>query len=128
MMSICHTSPGPTHLQRALGVALNNVLAGRDSLFQYEFSTPKGEISVLAVVEVNAGMILLNDVCIYATQDPPGIPRGSIAAHLRGQLQELASAGLHFGYAAVCVQGVRVIGSSSAKPGKMVNIKRKGKS
>lgn len=125
-MSNRHASSGWTRLERALGIALNNTLAGRDNLFQYTFPTPEGEISVLAVIEVNAGMISLNDVCIYATQDPPGIPRGSIATYLRGQLRELANAGTQLGYAVVRVQGVRVIGSSSAKPGKTVTIKRRG--
>lgn len=115
-------------LELLLTIALDNVLAGRDSLLQYQFATPEGEISFLAVIAVDAGMILCKDVCIYATRDPPGIPKGSIGMCLREQLRELANAGLKLGYSTVCLQGVRVFGSSSAKPGKRVGIKRRGTS
>lgn len=91
----------------------------------YRFSTAEGEVDFLAEIQISGDTMIFQDVCIYATTDPPGIKRATISRSLLRQLRLLLQSGLDLGFAEVRVQGVRVKGSTSAKIGKVVDIRRR---
>jgi hypothetical protein len=77
------------------------------------------------VVEVN--MVLFQDVCVYAALDPPRIKKSTITKYLLSELRTLQLESLACGYAEIRVQSIRVAGSSSAKVGKIVDIRRRAR-
>jgi hypothetical protein len=82
-------------------------------------------VNFYAQIEVSVDIIICKDVCVYPASDPPGIRRGSITKMLLAELRSLMRIGLELGYAEMYVQGKRTMSSSSAKPGKIVNIRRR---
>ncbi|NRR32816.1 hypothetical protein HSX11_21850 [Oxalobacteraceae bacterium] len=111
----------------ALRTAIDGARHGRDSLFQYRFPTPEGEVGILAEIVLDGDTIVCEDVCVYAISDPPGIRKSTISKELRSELRELLASGQKLGFPAMRIRGVRVPGSSSAKAGKIVDIKRRRK-
>lgn len=114
-------------IEESLRQAIQNADEGRESYFLRTFHTPAGEVNFFAQIVVEVDTVLCRDVCIYAALDPPGIKKSTITKYLLSELRTLQRESLACGYVELRVQGVRVAGSSSAKPGKIVDIRRRRK-
>lgn len=110
-----------------LRTAVEQALTGVDSFLYYTFETPSGTVAFYAQVVVEADIIACKDVCIYAQSDPPGIKKSTITKELRSEWRAMQRAGHQLGYTEVTLQAERTLGSSSANPGKIVNIRRRRK-
>jgi RHS repeat-associated protein len=89
-------------------------------LFETSFKAPAGNVQVLAEVEVNGSQLVLKDVAIYGEN---GSMVNQIGAKdlvaLKNQVIQKATAE---GFTSVRITGTRVAGSSSAAPGKAIDI------
>jgi hypothetical protein len=88
-------------------------------LFERTLTTSAGPVDVLAEVEVSGNTLLLRDIAIYGRGPQPltGITRDLFAA--RTELIEEVRA---MGFDTLRITGQRTIGSTSASPGKVVDV------
>lgn len=114
-------------LDDLLRTAVEQANAGRESSLYYSFDTPAGAVEFYVYITLENDTIVCEDVCIYAMSDPPGIKKSTIVKELLRELRALLEAGAKLGYPGMSIQGVRTMGSSSAKPGKIVNIRSRRK-
>ena len=114
-------------LEEALRTAVQHASAGRESFLHYTFETSRGSVEFYSQVELDQDMIVCKNVCIYPESDPLGIERSTITKELLREFRFLRLLGQKLGYAGLNVRGIRSFGSSSAKPGKIVNILRRRK-
>lgn len=114
-------------IEESLQQAIQNAHDGDESYFLHTFDTPAGKVNFFAQIVVEVDMVLCQDVCVYAALDPPGIKKSTITKYLLSELRTLQRESLACGYAEIRVQGIRAAGSSSAKVGKIVDIRRRRK-
>lgn len=110
-------------IEDLLRTAIESAREGRESILSYRFNTPGGDVDFYANVVVEGEIIVCEDACVYPASDPPGIKKSTIAKILLSELRALHRIGQKLGYPSMDVRGKRVLGSSSARPGKIVNIK-----
>jgi hypothetical protein len=111
-------------LQKCLQDAVEIARHGQKGYLQFEFDTRAGAVEFLAEISLVGDTILCDSVCIYPKLDPPGIQRATISKELRAEWRKLQQCAQDIGFAKVRIKGVRGAGSSSAKPGKKVDIVR----
>ncbi|HEX5342784.1 MAG TPA: hypothetical protein VFX55_09840 [Duganella sp.] len=114
-------------VENLLREAVAQALMGSESFLYYTFQTRSGIVAFYAQVMPEAEIIACKEVCIYALSDPPGIKKSTITKELRAEWRAMQQAGQKLGYKEVTFQAERTLGSSSAKPGKVVNIRRRRK-
>jgi len=88
-------------------------------LYERTFQTAKGPVSLLAEIEAEGDTLHLKDVAIYNQEGKPfsGLLRDMLAA--RSQIIEEAKS---MGFQNLRISGIRVSGSTSANPGKGIDI------
>lgn len=106
-------------LRKAVTDAIESVHAGGDNLLDFSFEAKGKIIDVLAEVNEYERTFELDGVTIYPRNSPPD---GSVAEEIRELKTELLDILNDLGYEAVRVTAVRVKNSSSASPGKKINL------
>lgn len=89
-------------------------------MFESSFKTKNGvEIGGLADVEVNGTSLTLKDVSVYSNQG--NIPNAVGARDIFQWQKQVSQMAKEQGFTELKIQGVRVPGSTSANPGKVVD-------
>lgn len=117
----------PMSIEDSLRIAIDAARASGETYLSYTFETPAGAVDFLAKIVLEGDTIVCKDVCIYAAADPPGIKKSTITRPLLSQFRALQKIGQSLGYSGLHIQGTRTARSSSAKPGKIVDIRRRSK-
>lgn len=117
----------PMSVEDSLRTAIDAAHAGGETYLSYTFETPAGAVDFLAKIVLEGDTIVCKDVCIYAAADPLGIKKSTITRALLSEFRALQQIGQSLGYAGLHIQGQRSARSSSAKPGKIVDIRRRSK-
>jgi len=88
-------------------------------LLERTFNTPKGPVDMLAEIVVEGDRLTLKDIAVYGRGSEPltGLTKDVLAAR-----SELISEAKRLGFKQLRITGTRGLSSSSASPGKRVNI------
>ncbi|PLC40593.1 adhesin [Ralstonia pickettii] len=103
-----------------LAATLNSIKSGGDNLFSTEISTVAGKINVAAEVSANGTVLKLSDIAIYGANGD--VTAGSIVKNIISGKADLIQAARDNGFTSIQITGVRVPNSSSANPGKVIDL------
>ena len=99
----------------------NNCLDELSDLFEYTFDTVKGKVGFLAEVERSGDVLHLKDIVVYGAGGQK-IGKGEVLKDVLRQRAYLSNKAKEMGFKRLRITGNRVESSSSANPGKVIDI------
>jgi hypothetical protein len=93
---------------------------GGDNLLSMSAKTSAGDVNILAELKVNGSQLQLDGFTIYPANG--NIAKGSILKDIFSVKSEIINAAKENGFTEIRITGTRVPNSSSANPGKSIDL------